>query len=420
MAAREFDPATIDLSSPDTFAERIPFEYFDYLRQHEPVYWHPEDPPNGGFWVVTKHEDLVQIHRDFRTFSSELGHVAIEELQPDELAARQSMLETDPPKHTRLRRIVSQFFTPRAVAEYEGFARQLARELLDEAVPKREFDFVEEIAAPFPINVLVRIVGAPPADAPRLVALGDRMIANTDPDYADVVVGREDTSEYRLLTFRSPAAVELAEYGRDLAAKRRAEPQDDLVSKLVHAEVDGERLTEREFANFFALLVIAGNETTRQGLSRGMLALASEPEAMAELAADPSLIPVALEEILRFASPVLYFRRTATVDTELRGVKIRAGDKVTFWYVSANFDEDVFPDPYTFDIRRQPNEHVTFGKAGPHHCLGAYLARLEMRVLLEELLPRVRTIEVTAPAPRVRSNFINGVKRMPVRMESAG
>jgi len=166
--------------------------------------------------------------------------------------------------------------------------------------------------------------------------------------------------------------------------------------------------------------VIAGNENTRQALSRGMLALAGEPEAMAELAADPSLIPVALEEILRFASPVLYFRRTATVDTELRGVKIRAGDKVTFWYVSANFDEDVFPDPYTFDIRRQPNEHVTFGKAGPHHCLGAYLARLEMRVVLEELLPRVRAIEVTGPAPRVRSNFINGVKKMPVRMESAG
>jgi cytochrome P450 len=330
------------------------------------------------------------------------------------------MLETDPPKHTRLRRIVSQFFTPRAVAEYEGFARKLARELLDEAIPKQEFDFVEEVAAPFPINVLVRIVGAPPADASRLVALGDRMIANTDPDYADLVVDREDTTKYRLLTFRSPAAVELSEYGRDLAAKRRAEPQDDLVSKLVHAEVDGERLTEREFANFFALLVIAGNETTRQGLSRGLLALADEPEAMAELAADPSLIPVALEEILRFASPVLYFRRTATVDTEVRGVKISAGDKVTLWYVSANFDEDVFPDPYVFDIRRQPNEHVAFGKAGPHHCLGAYLARLEMRVLLEELLPRVRTIEVNGPAPRVRSNFINGIKKLPVRMEPVG
>ena len=417
MTVTEFDPRTVDLANPDTFVERIPYEYFDWLRANEPVFWHPEEPPNHGFWVVTKHADLVQMHRDFRTFSSEVGHVAIEELQPDELAARQSMLETDPPKHTRLRRIVSQFFTPRVVGAYEEFVRSLARETIDRALPLGEFDFVEEISAPYPINVLVRILGAPPEDAPHLIALGDRMIANTDPDYADVVVGQEDTSEYRLLTFRSPAAVELADYGAALAARRRADPQDDLVSKLVHAEVDGESLADREFSNFFALLVIAGNETTRQGLSRAMQILADHPGELSELGDDPSLIPVALEEILRHATPVLYFRRTATVDTELSGVAIRAGDKVTMWYISANFDEDEFEDPYRFDIRRQPNEHVTFGKYGPHHCLGAYLARLEMRVMLEELLPRIRSIEVTGPAPRVRSNFINGVKRLPVRVE---
>lgn len=417
MVVREFDPATVDLASPDTFLERIPFEYFDWLRANQPVYWHAEEPPNHGFWVVTKHEDLVAMHRDFRTFSSEAGHVAIEELQPDELAARRSMLETDPPKHTRLRRIVSQFFTPRAVGAYEEFVRSLAREILDEALPKGEFDFVREVSAPYPINVLVRILGSPPEDAPKLIELGDRMIANTDPDYADVVVGMEDTSEYRLLTFRSPAAVELSDYGQALAEKRLAEPQDDLVTKLVHAEVDGERLAPREFANFFALLVIAGNETTRQALSRALEFLAEHPGELRELGDDPSLLPVALEEILRFSTPVLYFRRTATVDTELRGVRIGAGDKVTMWYVSANFDEDVFPDPYRFDIRREPNEHVTFGKYGPHHCLGAYLARLEMRVVLEELLPRIRSFEVTGPTPRVRSNFINGIKRLPVRVE---
>jgi cytochrome P450 len=417
VAVAEFDPTTVDLASPDTFVERIPFEYFGWLRAHQPVYWHPEPPPNHGFWVVTKHDDLVAIHRDFRTFSSELGHVAIEELQPDELEARQSMLETDPPKHTRLRRIVSQFFTPRAVGAYEDFVRGLARELVDAALPLGEFDFVEELSAPYPINVLVRIVGAPSDDARKLIELGDRMIANADPDYSDAVVDREDTSEYRLLTFRSPAAVELAEYGAALAAKRRAQPEDDLVSKLVHAEVDGESLTDREFSNFFALLVIAGNETTRQGLSRAMQLLAEHPEETRQLGDDPTLIPVALEEILRFASPVLYFRRTATVDTELSGVSIRAGDKVTMWYVSANFDEEVFLEPYRFDIRREPNEHVTFGKFGPHHCLGAYLARLEMRVMLEELLPRIRSLEVTGPAPRVRSNFINGVKNLPVRVE---
>jgi cytochrome P450 len=417
VTVTDFDPRTVDLASPDTFVNRIPFEYFDWLRARQPVYWHAEEPPNHGFWVVTKHEDLVAVHRDFRTFSSEVGHVAIEELQPDELRARQSMLEADPPKHTRLRRIVSQFFTPRAVGAYEDFVRELAREILDGALPLGEFDFVDEISAPYPINVLVRILGAPPEDAPKLVALGDRMIANTDPDYSDVVVDREDTSKYRLLTFRSPAAVELAEYGAALAAKRRSAPEDDLVSKLVHAEVDGESLTDREFSNFFALLVIAGNETTRQALSRAVQLLADHPDELRELGDDPVLIPVALEEILRFATPVLYFRRTATTDIELSGVPIRAGDKVTMWYISANFDEDVFVDPYRLDIRREPNEHVTFGKYGPHHCLGAYLARLEMRVMLEELLPRVRSLEVTGPAPRVRSNFINGVKKLPVRVE---
>jgi cytochrome P450 len=417
VTVTEFDPRTVDLASPDTFVHRIPFEYFDWLRAHQPVYWHPEEPPHHGFWVVTKHEDLVSVHRDFRTFSSEVGHVAIEELQPDELKARQSMLETDPPKHTRLRRIVSQFFTPRAVGAYEDFVRGLARDILDAALPLGEFDFVDEISAPYPINVLVRILGAPPEDASTLVALGDRMIANTDPDYSDAVVDQEDTSKYRLLTFRSPAAVELAEYGAALAAKRREAPEDDLVLKLVHAEVDGESLTEREFSNFFALLVIAGNETTRQALSRAVQLLADHPDELRELGDDPSLIPVALEEILRFATPVLYFRRTATTDTELSGVQIRAGDKVTMWYISANFDEDVFIDPYRLDIRREPNEHVTFGKYGPHHCLGAYLARLEMRVMLEELLSRLKSLEVVGPAPRVRSNFINGVKKLPVRME---
>ena len=210
MTVTEFDLRTVDLANPDTFVERIPYEYFDWLRANEPVYWHPEPPPNHGFWVVTRHDDLVAIHRDFRTFSSEVGHVAIEELQPDELRARQSMLETDLPKHTRWRRIVSQFFTPRAVGAYEDFVRDLARELVDAALPLGEFDFVDELSAPYPtvLGVGTWILGAP-RPARRL---GDRMIANTDPDYSDAVVDREDTSEYRL-DLPEPAAVELAEYG---------------------------------------------------------------------------------------------------------------------------------------------------------------------------------------------------------------
>lgn len=368
---------------------------------------------------MTKYEDVAAVSLDWRTYSSAVGHVGLEELAPDELEVRRSMMENDPPKHTRLRRIVSPFFTPRAVAEYEGYARELARETLDRGLVHRELDFLEEIAMPFPINVLLRILGAPGEDAPRLVELSDRMIANTDPDLSDVVVDREDTSAYRLLPFRSPAALELFDYAHALAAKRRVDPQDDLVSKLVHAEVDGDRLTERELDNFFTLIVIAGNETTRQTIAAAMLALMEHPDQWRLLGDDPRLVPAAVEEFIRWASPVFQFRRTATRDTELRGVKIRRGDKVVMWYISANFDEEVFPDPYRFDVRRQPNEHAAFGPGGPHFCLGTWLARLEVRVMFEELLPRIADMELTGPVSRIRSNFTNGFKRMPVRVTLA-
>ena len=421
----------VDLASPDTFAEGIPHEFFARKRRDEPVFWHPERPPNSGFWAVTRYDDLVTIHKEWETFSSELGHVGLEELQPDELEVRRSMLETDPPRHTRLRRIVSPLFTPRAVGRYEDYARELAREVLDRALgrdsgeasvasPALELEMLSEIAEPFPINVLVRILGAPPEDAPKLVDLGDRMIANTDPDYSDVVVDREDTTAYRLLPFRSPAALELFEYGHWLARERRREPKDDLVSKLVQAEVDGDRLTDREFSNFFTLLVIAGNETTRQTLAHAAVALAEHPDELARLQGDLSLLrSTAVEEIIRWATPVLQFRRTATRGTELNGAAIHRGDKVVVWYVSANFDDDVFPDPYRFDVTREPNEQASFGSGGPHFCLGAYLARLEVRVMLEELLPRISRIELTETPRRIRSNFVNGFKHVPLRLRLA-
>jgi len=405
----------VDLASHDTFAEAVPDEFFARMRRESPVFWHPEPSPNHGFWAVTTWKDLVAVHRDPKTFSSQRGHVGLEELQPDELEVRRSMLETDPPNHSRLRRLVSPFFTPRAVEQYEGYVREIATEVLDAGLGDEELDFVERIAAPFPMNVLMRILGVPPEDGPYLVGLGDRMIAHADPDYSALVVDKEDTSAYRLLPFRSPAALELFEYADDLAAKRRAEPRDDLVSKLVHAEVDGDRLTDRELDNFFTLLVIAGNETTRHTLSHAVIAFSEHPEERRRLADDPSLLPVGVEEILRWASPVLHFRRTATTDTHLNGAHIREGDKVVTWYVSANRDEEEFPDPFRFDVTREPNEHAAFGKYGPHFCLGAFLARLELRVLLEELLARVENVELVERPVRVRSNFVNGFKRVPVR-----
>jgi cytochrome P450 len=417
MSVKELDLGGVDLASHDTFADGIPHGFFARMRREAPVFWHPEPPPNSGFWAVTKWTDLVAVHRDPKTFSSEKGHVGLEELQPDELEVRRSMLETDPPNHSRLRRLVSPHFTPRAVEEYEGYVRELAQDVLDAALLEDEFDFVERIAAPFPMNVLMRILGVPTDDGPYLIGLGDKMIAHADPDYSALVVDKEDTSEYRLLPFRSPAALELFEYVDDLAGKRRLEPRDDLVSKLAHAEVEGDRLSERELDNFFTLLVIAGNETTRHSLSHTILAFIDHPEERRRLTNDLSLMPTAVEEVLRWASPVFHFRRTATADTELNGAEIRAGDKVVTWYVSANRDEDEFPDPFRFDVAREPNDHAAFGKYGPHFCLGAFLARLELRVMLEELLPRLEDVELTGPVTRVRSNFVNGFKCVPVRVK---
>ena len=232
-------------------------------------------------------------------------------------------------------------------------------------LPKEEFDFVEEISRELPIRVLARIMGVPDKDLPMCVELGDAMIAQADPEYSRAVIDKEDTSEYRLLPFRSPAAVELMAYGHELAEERRAQPRDDLVTKLVQAEIDGERLSEREFDNFFCLLIVAGNETTRHSITHGMRALVDHPDQWQRLRDDPGLMPLAAEEMLRYGSPTMHFRRTAMRDLELRGTQIREGDKVVVWFVSGNYDEEVFPEADRFDVGRDPNPHMAFGSGGP-------------------------------------------------------
>jgi cytochrome P450 len=408
----------IDLASHDFFVDAFPHEAFRLLREHDPVHWQPEAPPNHGFWAITKYHDVETVIDDPATYSSERGGVILEEMAPDELDARKSMMETDPPRHTRMRKIASPLFTPRSMREYEGYCRDIARDVLDKALAKGEFDFVLDVAKELPIRVLVRILGVPDEDTDRLIEWGDTMIGNTDPEYTSFVIDRDDTSDYRLMPFRSPAAADMMNYGHEMAEIRRADPQNDLVTKLVHAEVDGDRLSTRDFDNFFVLLVVAGNETTRNGISHGMQALMDNPDQLRLLQEDPSLIPSAVEEMLRWGSPTIMFRRTATRDTELRGVKIAEGDKVVVWFASADYDEEVFPDPFRFDVRRSPNRHFAFGAGGPHFCLGAPLARLEMRVMFEELLPRVASMEPAGEVSRLRSNFINGIKHMPVRVVS--
>jgi cytochrome P450 len=383
------------------------------------VHWHPWTGTRGGVWLLSKHADVLAVGKDPTLFSSQLGHIALEEREPDALAARQSLIETDPPAHTRLRKLVSYAFTRSKVKEYEHYTRAIVQDLLDKAIAQREFDWVTEISEPVPITVLISILGLPQEDGPMLIELTSEMAAATDPDY------RPDPDKYptdidpRLLPFGTPAAHYVFEYGRKIGEERRRNPTDDLVSRLVHADVDGERLDETEYSNFFELFIFAGNETTRTGISQGILALMQHPEEFARLEADPSLIPSGVDEILRYGTPIIYFRRTATRDAEISGVRIQAGDRVALWYVSANFDEDVFEDPQRFDVARRPNPHVTFGRGGPHFCLGSFLAQLEIRILLEEILARKVRFELTGDPVRLSSNFINGFKSLPVRVVPA-
>ena len=419
MSVAQEDLANVDVASPRVYAEGVPHETLAALRGHDPVHWHPWPGTREGFWLLTKHADVLSVGKDPVCFSSQVGHIALEDRDPEQLAARQSLIETDPPDHTRLRKLVSYAFTRSKVKEYEDYTRMIVADLLDKAIAQGEFDWVTEISEPVPITVLISILGLPQEDAPMLIELTSEMAAATDPDY------RPDTEKYptdvdpRLLPFGTPAAYYVYEYGRKIGEERRKNPTDDLVSRLVHAEVDGERLDETEYSNFFELFIFAGNETTRTGISQGMLALMQHPDEFDRLEADPSLIPSGVDEILRYGTPIIYFRRTATRDTEIRGVPVQMGDRVALWYVSANFDEEVFEDPLRFDVARRPNPHVTFGRGGPHFCLGSFLAQLEIRILLEEILARKVRFELTGEPVRLSSNFINGFKSLPVRVVPA-
>jgi cytochrome P450 len=411
-------PPGIDLQDPDRYVDAVPWAWFDRLREDHPVVWHDEPAPNMGFWAVTRYDDLTQIHMDWQTFSSETGAVSLEELDDEQLAIRKSMLETDPPRHTELRRICSKRLSARGVGRYEDWIRDVAREVLDRALAlDGPIDFVAEISRELPIRFLCSIFTVPQEDAPQLISWGDQMIANQDPDLARVQVGVEDTEAYRLLPFRSPAALEVFAYADRQRELRAAEPADDVLQALAVAQAEG-ILSEQDYHNYFGVLMIAGNETTRHTITAGMRALMEHPDQLAYLREHPEAIDLATEEILRWATPVMHFRRTATRDVELRGQEIHEGDKVVTWYVSANRDPEVFPDPYRFDVTRTPNDHVTFGPGGPHFCLGAHLARLETRILFSELLPRIVSIEPAGPVERIRSNFVNGTKRMPVRIRT--
>ncbi|HET6339346.1 MAG TPA: cytochrome P450 [Polyangiales bacterium] len=392
----------MDVYDLDSYQRAIPHDVFGRLRKESPVNFNPE-PSGPGFWAVTKYADVVTISKDPKTFSSARGGTNLTELAPEDLSVVQMlMVNMDPPRHNKFRNLVSKGFTPRMIAQLEPLIRRAATRTVDAVAKRGECDFVRTVAGELPLIIIADLLGIPQEDRGKVFDWSNRLIGFDDPEF--------QTS----LADGKVAAGELWMYANQIAAQRRAKPEMDLTSVLVHASVDGEQLSELEFDAFFLMLAVAGNETTRNAISGGVLALSQHPNQRKRLLDDPSLIPSAVEEILRWVTPVIHFRRTAMRDVELRGAMIHEGDKVAVFYSSANRDEDVFPDPFKFDVGRTPNEHLAFG-VGQHFCLGASLARLELRIIFEELLRRLPDFTLAGDVRRLRSNFINGIKEMPVR-----
>ncbi|NUU24780.1 MAG: cytochrome P450 [Streptomycetaceae bacterium] len=405
-------PPGIDLLDLDRFRDGEHHEMFRRLRAEAPVAWH-EHPTGAGFWNLTRHADVVAASRDSETFSSEAegvnGFVTADELRAVGAGGAGGdlrglmMLYTDPPKHTRYRKLVNAGFTPRMIRLLEQHLRHRAQVIVDHVVERGACDFVEDLAAELPLQAIAEIMGVPQEDRRLLFDWTNRMIGIDDPEFVD-----EDGTG-------GAAAGELYGYAHQLAAQRREEPRDDIVTRLINAEIDGDRLSEAEFDFFMLLLAVAGNETTRNTASWAMLALLRNPEVFAALKADPAgLMDGAVEEFLRWASPVYYFRRHVTRDVEIGGQQMAAGDKVVLWYISANRDESVFADPFTFDITRSPNPQVAFGGGGAHFCLGANLARMELRLIFEEIVERLPDMRLAGDPQILRSSFIGGVKHLPV------
>lgn len=398
----------INLVDADFYAHNgAPHEQFKWLRENAPAFWHHGDAARGwpGFWAITRHEDVTYVSRHPEIFSSHTRLALFDEAEEEHIALQQMMmLNQDPPDHTRKRAFVNRGFTPRAIAALEDHIRDIAVQLVSEVGP--EADFVRDIAAPLPLYVICELLGAPAEDREKIFEWSNTMIGYDDPEF------QTSPEESQL------AAAAIYSYAHELAAERAGAPRDDIVTKLLEPDGQGDRLSGDEFDLFVLLLMVAGNETTRNAASGGMSAFFEHPDQWARLLADRSLVNTAVDEIVRWVTPVNLFRRTAVRDVELHGQKIKEGDKVVVFYSSANRDESIFQTPFAFDVGRNPNPHIGFGGGGPHFCLGAHLARLELRVLFETLARYMPGIELAGNVRRLRSNFINGIKEMPVRRTS--
>ncbi len=412
----DLGPDDADITSHDAYTNGVPHATFARLRSEDPVHW-TEEKDGSGFWSILRYDDATAVSRDVETFTSAEG-IRLEEMDAEQTEARRTMMELDPPDHTRYRRLVSKGFTRRRVESYEEQIRELAVEVIETALEQSEFDFVHAIAEQLPMRMLGRMLGTSDDDGHRLVKWGDALLGNTDPDFTDFPVDLTDTEQFRMVPFRSPASIQIFQWAQVQAEQRRENPTDDVISQLLAPDKEGVPLTDLEFNNFVTVLVAAGNDTTRYTMTHGLWSMINHPELWDAWKANPELTPTAVEEILRTSAVTMHFRRTATRDVEMRGKQIKAGDKVAIWYNSANHDADQFPNPFRYDLARESNDHMAFGRNGPHLCLGAWLARMEVRLVFEELMKRVDRFELNGELRYLRSNFIAGIKELPVKVTS--
>ena len=404
----------LDLSDPELWQRGVPHEEFARLRRWSPVAWNDRCDGRGGFWAVTTYDDIVAVSRDTEAFTSRRGVISLDDFDDEQCDVRRTLLEMDPPQHTEMRRITARLFTPKAVRALQDSVRLTAAELVDKALRLETCDAVAVVSERLPILTLCGVMGIPPDRRDDMIRWSDAVIGSDDPEFRDPAVEAVPTEQRRLLPFGHPASLEAFELGRALAAERRDRPAGDVVTALASGQAAGRELTDREFCNYFLMLVVAGNETTRHSISHGLAALATNPGEWCRFRAGEIEAHVAADEVLRWASAVHFVRRVATRDTALGTVTIRAGEKVVMYYASANRDEKHFEEPQRFLVDRSPNNHIAFGRGGPHFCLGSHLARLQIGALLVELARRVRRLEPAGPPDRLRSNHINGIKHLPL------
>lgn len=401
-------PGDVDLSDPKTFADGVPHDYFRMLREEAPVHWQEELTlpvflPGPGYWALTRHEDVAHVSKHPEIFSSAAGTSSLNELRPRERElARTQLIQMDPPDHTELRNLMNRQFKPSAVRDTEAHMRKIVSETLDRLQGRSECDFVADVSAPISLRVLTNFLGVPDRYTARFYRWTNETMRFGEPGFANLLRARL-------------ALVQIFTQSWLLARARRKRPTGDPFSSLVNGSFHGKPLSSTMVQVNFFLLMVAGNETTRNALSGGIQAFSENPEQLEALHDDPSLLPSAIEEILRWVSPVMQFRRTALRDTEISGQPLRKGDKVVVYYGAANRDPRVFENPETFDITRDPNPHLGFG-TGTHFCMGSHIARLEMRVTLEEFLQRYPKMRLAGPPERMQSNFISSIKRLPVKL----